>query len=528
MLILLAVSCGGHGAAEIEVPDEYLLPDEVSHDMIVLGRKLEDPYTVANVGEALKSVYPTKAGSVSLEPTDIYIRFLPESEAQYDRLLQTGLLFYDHPIDYEIIREGDYYHDPEVPSDHITWQYTVMPVNYSRPIGIKYEILDECYIPGGDQDTKAGEGIDWDAVEAEAFRLTGNSEMLAPAVRGQESGRPSGRVTVVDARRDGAEEGVAGIKVSCNAFVKFSTAYTDADGYYQIGRQFSSKLRYRLVFQNEKGFGIGLDKILVPASTSALGKGSPQGMDVRIDSSSDRKLFSRVVVNNTAWHYYDDCAKETGKMTAPPSDTRFWLFQHINASSTMMLKHGVLVDNTKIGELLGDFKGVVKLFLPDITLGLSEADDYSDIYALTVHELAHASHFAQVGKEYWNHYMAHIASSWVASGGVMYGSGSEEWAGYCEIGEMWAYYMQNQLYGDRYGDDSRVFGTTFWFYPQVFLYLDARGVGRSLISKALTPDVTSRELLLEKLQSLYPEYGALVNQAFERYALGSLKNTDTI
>lgn len=518
LLFLLAVSCGQHSPAETEQPDEYLLPDDVSHEMIVLGRKLDDPYTVSNVEKAIKSVYPTKADQISLEPTDIYIRFLPKNEEQYERLMETGLLFYDHPIDYQILKEGDYYHDPDLAEDKITWQYTVMPSHYVCPFGITYEVLDECYIPGNEVGTKAGD-IDWEAVEQEAFRLTGNAALLDAETRGEDAGKPSGRVTVVDARRDGGgAEGVAGVKVSCNTFVKFATAYTDADGYYHIERSFSSTLRYRLVFQNEKGFGIGLDKVLVPASSSALGKASPEGLDVEIDSSSDRKMFCRAVVNNAAWDYFERCSEESEKLSLPPANTRLWLFQFLNASSAVMLQHGVMVDDTKIGELLGDFKSVVKMFLPDITLGLSAAEDYSDIYALTVHELAHASHFSQVGKSYWNYYISHILSSFLSSGGRMYGTGSEEWAGYCEVGEMWAYYMQNLLYEQRYGEGAAVFGTNHWFYPHVFLYLDERGVGRSMIAKALTPEVTSRELLLEKLEALYPEYGMLIGQAFERYS----------
>ena len=34
-----------------------------------------------------------------------------------------------------------------------------------------------------------------------------------------------------------------------------------------IPRNFSSQMRYRLVFQNEMGFGIGVDLLLVPAVT---------------------------------------------------------------------------------------------------------------------------------------------------------------------------------------------------------------------------------------------------------------------
>ena len=57
-------------------PENSRLPEgEVYHEMIQLGDKLEDPYTVAHMQEALTKVYPTKAGRVELSATDYYVRF---------------------------------------------------------------------------------------------------------------------------------------------------------------------------------------------------------------------------------------------------------------------------------------------------------------------------------------------------------------------------------------------------------------------------------------------------------------------
>ena len=73
-------------------------------------------------------------------------------------------------MDYRIIREGDYYQDPEVGDDAITWQYGVVPQDFTFPDGIRYELLDECYIAEHDPITRAGDGIDWTRVEEEAYR----------------------------------------------------------------------------------------------------------------------------------------------------------------------------------------------------------------------------------------------------------------------------------------------------------------------------------------------------------------------
>ena len=42
-----------------EAPGAFGAAGSVPHDMIVLGEKLEDPYSVTNVIEAVSALYPT-------------------------------------------------------------------------------------------------------------------------------------------------------------------------------------------------------------------------------------------------------------------------------------------------------------------------------------------------------------------------------------------------------------------------------------------------------------------------------------
>jgi hypothetical protein len=170
----------------------------LSHGMIELGEKLEDPYTVENMQEAVARLYPTRAGGISIKATDLYVRFLPKNEEEYALLLSKGLKLTDHPVDYRIVKEGDYYHDPELSENAITWQYAVVSKDFEFPAGVRCEILDECYLSENDPVTRAESGIDWEAVEAEAYRLTGNED-LYPATRAdEEAAFPAGRITVED------------------------------------------------------------------------------------------------------------------------------------------------------------------------------------------------------------------------------------------------------------------------------------------------------------------------------------------
>jgi len=496
--------------------------EALGHEQIVLGKQLADPYSLEAMSEAFNSLYETKVGRVELEATDYYIRFLPKNKEEYYALEDSGIDLLDHPMDYEIIREGDYYHDPEIEEGQITWQYAVVRKGMVYPKHIQHEILDKCYIPEHSLDfqTTKALGVDWEEVERKSFVLTGNEKMLSDplAKAGEDSDvYPTGSITISDPQYSQEPLGVKGVKVSCNVFVKTASTYTDDKGNYTIESKFQSKPRYRIVFKNKYGFGIGFNLILQPASASTLGKGPVSGVSLHINSDSDRKLFTRAVVNNTAYEYYEKCKTPGSAIKMPPGNLRIWLFQKMESSCSAMLQQGAYIDDSKIGDYLGEFSILLKMFLPDITLGLKDLDSYDDIYSVANHELAHSSHFMKVGVDYWDRYINYIITSFVSSGFVTYGSGVEEDHGYCEVGEMWAYYVQSMLYNQRYPGSDKAFGTNYWFYPQIFMYLDDRGLGYHKIFAAMTADVKDRDVLQKKLVSLYPQFKTTINQAFNRY-----------
>jgi hypothetical protein len=429
-----------------------------------------------------------------------------------------GLHLVDHPLDYEIAVEGDWYHDPSLPDEGTTWQYAVVPHDFTFP-DVRYEIIDECHISENNAGTRTDDGIDWQAVERQAYVITGNGDMLSE-IQTKAGGKvvPSGRITIVDeGANDGKAFGVAGVRISCNSFVKFDHTYTDRDGYYTMNKSYSARLRYRLIFQNEKGFSLGVNLVLVPASVSTLGKTGPEGVNMTVTRESDDKLYRRCVVNNSAYDYYQRCSAEDLNLSMPPSDLRIWLLNGLDASSAIMLHHGAILSNNLINSFLGSFSSLVKFFMPDITIGTKNLDTYNRIYSTVCHELAHSSHFTKVGTQYWNNYIYYIVESYLKTGGMTYGDGSEDRAGYCEIGEMWAYYMESLMYKGRYGGSFPTFGTSYWFYPQIFRYLDDRGISSREILSVLTENVKSKSELKAALLSAYPSDRNMIEQVFSRY-----------
>lgn len=513
--VLAVCSCTGQ---DFQDEASRISRDGLSHEKIVLGAKLDDPYTVQNMTKALMSVYPSKAGRVELEPTDFYVRFLPKNDEDCEKLESLGVELIDHPIDYKVVREGDYYQDPSIPDEEMTWQYAVVRCGFIFPEDIRHEILDECYIAEHDESSKASmSDIDWAAVERESYMLTGNEDMLPQEGKGSyDPTYPSGRITIVDDAKGPEPIGVAGVRVQCNAFVKFANCYTDENGNYKMNRSFTSDIRYRIRFRNVKGFNIGFNLIFVQASSSTLGKSSPVGVSVNIDRNSERKLFTRCVVNNAGYDYITKCKENGYSIKTPPANLRIWLFQLLNLSSAPMLQQGALIDNSLLAKYLGDYILLIKIFLPDITLGLRDCDDYESVYNLAIHEFSHASHYMQVGNSWWDEYMKYLLRSYITSGGITYGVGTEAGHGHCEVAEMWAFYNQTKFNRMRYGSTVN-YGGGYWFSPQALVSLDEKGVDRFKIFKALTKDVTTKDELQDKLIELYPGSKSLINQAFERY-----------
>lgn len=139
---------------------------------IVLGEPINDPYRLENMHQAYQSLIE-RYGDIPIppiEPTHRYMRFLPKSDEELVILQSdTNLLWWDYPLDYEVLVHGTYYKDPEFnEEDPFTWQYCVIPIDYSYPEQIYHELLYEVFIPEDN-----GEEI-YELLEEEAYLITNN------------------------------------------------------------------------------------------------------------------------------------------------------------------------------------------------------------------------------------------------------------------------------------------------------------------------------------------------------------------
>lgn len=263
LLIVLVVA----SACQVDVKEPAPF---VNTGHTVLGKKLNNPYTVANMRAAYERL---KGGSASgrvaeeldIRTTHLYVKFRPDNWQEYDTLtLDSTIYFSDRPIDYEVDLQGDGYHDPSVPDTLPTFQYTAIPVGYLPPEGIDYEVIDELYLPS--QDTAAtadGRRQDMEALldelEYEALLLTGNLD--EQETRSDKGGRtqgllpskfhPTGYIRVFDTRL-GRVIPIEGAKVRTTRWFETHEAITDANGYYRADGTFRYDFNSAVIWERSQ------------------------------------------------------------------------------------------------------------------------------------------------------------------------------------------------------------------------------------------------------------------------------------
>lgn len=250
-----------------EVPpvetDTKANPDNV----VVLGKRKNNPYTVENMKRAFSEVSSRARladNASAVKTSHLYIRILPKDWAEYDALeADTNLTLYNIPLDYEILKQGSIYHEPSIPADKPTWQYTTIPVGYVLPNGIKYELISECYIPELDKTMTqisasarlSANGKSFTDVLLDKAMVLSDNEgdtLKVPTGNARVAWQPRGRVMCLDTRLN-QMIGLQGVKITVRRwiFVKIRDAVTDADERYSF-EDFNRPVNYSCVFETDK------------------------------------------------------------------------------------------------------------------------------------------------------------------------------------------------------------------------------------------------------------------------------------
>ena len=232
-------------------------------DAIVLGEKMNDPYNMAFMSEAFQQLKAegTELPFDVLEPTGLYVRVLAGSTAELDLLeADTNMTWFDFPLDYEIISNGTYYHDPTLP-DSATWKYGVIPMNYSLPSSLQHELLYNVFIPDDYPEYEKYEE-EFDRLEEISESLCGYEEEDDEKEISTKASKwnPSATIEVWDDAIEGNIP-LQGAKVTVRRCTKYRSKITDANGYCFFEAKFKKEVNYGITWERaywdiRNGFGI--------------------------------------------------------------------------------------------------------------------------------------------------------------------------------------------------------------------------------------------------------------------------------
>lgn len=349
---------------------------EQTNGMIELGSMLENPYSVENMTVAYNLLKSSSTTENKVKTTHYYVRFLPLDYQELEDLEKdTTLILFDYPLDRKIKKGGSYYHDPDISIDKVTWQYTVVPVDY-KFIKVEYEILAELYLNENTQKklkSSHSDDVSYEEIEIQSLKLTGNYSANSD-LRLKSAFTPSGRITVMD-HVVGGKIGVPYAKIRLKNWFKIREVYTNYNGYFSTETTFNN-VDYSIKWETSdydirsgifgQAYTIGPNE-----STSAWNSDSDVSGDLG-DSNID---YGFATVHRAADRYFNG---SIGGLNRPffSSKLKFSVYD----------KHG-----TGVNWGNWDFTGI----LPDIKIWCKKNTSWKNsntIFSTTIHEIAHATH----------------------------------------------------------------------------------------------------------------------------------------
>ena len=454
-------------------PTESQIPVK-SESVTILGDKLENPYTVENMQLAFNQLTSDKNQNETLEKTDLYVRFLPKNSSELKILVEDlELDLWDTPVEYEVKEYGAYYHDPSLPSDNYTWQYTTVKPDFQFP-NIKYEIIDELFLPENSKQSNISNLVNIEELEFTALKITNNLEKGEVFGTKAQKWNPQGYIRVENYINQQTISGpiainnivpVKNVKVRAQRWFHIASAWTNDNGYFFIDSKYRKNCEIKVIFKNNnvkiraiRGFNVQQMSHVVRKLIGEFDYSDIANVDYTFFNTPDLETEEKAqwVACQTinSMREFENYSNEDG-LPAPLENMNVWLTTKItsDAASPMIHKIGTTPLMFTIVELYLISSGnplfaavypILLDFSPDITFDYDRKYDAltSDLIANTLyHEFTHSTHYKKVGNSYWLPYIGYIVSN------LGYGDGTASGAGRIEVSETWA-----ETIGDIYTD----------------------------------------------------------------------------
>lgn len=418
-----------------------------SEGMIKLGKKLENPYSVANMRKAAENL---KKKSDDIKATHLYLKFLPQTINEAMSLKSdTNLILFDYPLDYEILEEGNYYVDPESSVASLTYLYAVISIDDEIP-DYTYEILEYLHKPSENE---------YD-IEDESINLT-NYPCSNLSKKMREKYNPTGYIKIINGNNSLP---VQNIRLRVGRSFWWYEPTTNDKGYFYVGDTYRHEVgvyvQHRSSIANIRRTVTEVMGVAVRDKFCNVNSGNTgSSFFISPSSDTDSHRWKKLAVHNAIREYNKYAAKYN---IIKVSDINVWMLKSKISASSAPLFHKSGTTSTAFNQWINLFffpidvtvSAMAGHLYPDIIINDNlSTSDVQSIYSHVFHELSHYSHAMKAGISMWSNVVREEATNQTKYG-TPYGDGTaptELRAQYIAFAEAWAGFMQYRMLKDHFG-----------------------------------------------------------------------------
>lgn len=372
---------------------ERLTREKFTDEQLILGAKLENPYSIKNMEKASKSLKDKGKDikNIKIIHNYLYVRLLPKNESEFNKInADKSIEIFEYPLDYEIKKQGNKYKDPLLKESKYTWLYCAVPSNKVFDKEIKLEILEYLFLPFGNGKGNETEKLskeekdDLKELEEESMILTRNNSL------NKKNGKTSdwyasGRITVWDdVINGGSLVGVEGCKVRANRWFTTKIGFTNGNGDFFVDHGWGNG--------NPVNYSIKWDRDGFDIRSGSYGQAYFNGpnqygrwdLEIYEDGTPDNYIYAHV--HRAAFIYYYN--HNNWGLQSPPDDNYFSGLGVFN-----LIGHKLHIGASEGGRS-HYFDWNDNWFAAEVNVKISlQNDDSRAIFGTTIHEIAHASHW---------------------------------------------------------------------------------------------------------------------------------------
>lgn len=408
--VLISLFCLSCSNEILNIDNEFDFPLVSSSEEIVLGTKRENPFKKSNSRSIV---------SVEQETNFVYFKIRTNNLENIEKLENLLGTLNTTPLDYEVIEGGCSFPQNEGSDEYSPWFYAMTPKTIfllAQKLG-EFEAIEEMYLSDEDLECFTEGGCE---ISNSARFLWFNYTRV----------RPSGYVYFYDEVRQ-TYIPLKNVKVIVSQWCHVKSTYTDENGFYDIGENFTScwqnTANIKICFETYKDSvypSISPIKAFYNAGDKKIS--SLSGNDIYLAKDTIQNSFG-ILLNATVM--YRMYSKEDG--ITEPNSLKFWASQALDGGVTLM-RDVIAVDAAAVGAAIGT--GIVPgvgtvvgtlggaslaLYLPDIIIPIKTVTGKSKTETITemvFHEMSHASHYTSIGNgkiTYWNEEYIQMLGGWL-------------------------------------------------------------------------------------------------------------------